>query len=163
LVPGTFVSFVALRHVIVALTPATSANPLSLLSIVEARQQDTHMSSRISTVAYYASLSRLAIWVVAVVSHALIQDYDSSLELVLPIQTPSQQLFKSVFGVFLRWDSFYFTHTAKNGYAFEQAHAFFPLLSMLMRLVASTGMCVVEDCYSCAGPGSSSSNAAFVR
>ncbi|KAF9365932.1 hypothetical protein BGX34_007432 [Mortierella sp. NVP85] len=98
------------------------------------------MSSRISTVAYYASLSRLAIWVVAVVSHALIQDYDSSLELVLPIQTPSQQLFKSVFGVFLRWDSFYFTHTAKNGYAFEQAHAFFPLLSMLMRLVASTAL-----------------------
>ncbi|KAK3821382.1 MAG: GPI mannosyltransferase 2 [Benniella sp.] len=96
------------------------------------------MSSRISTVAYYASLSRLAIWVVAVVSHALIQDYDSSLELVLPIQTPSQQLFKSVFGVFLRWDSFYFTHTAKNGYAFEQAHAFFPLLSILMRLIAST-------------------------
>ncbi|KAF9936028.1 hypothetical protein BGZ65_002789 [Modicella reniformis] len=74
----------------------------------------------------------------AVVSHALIQDYDSSLELVLPIQTPSQQLFKGVFGVFLRWDSFYFVHTAENGYVFEQAHAFFPLLPALMRLLAST-------------------------
>ncbi|KAI8349242.1 GPI mannosyltransferase 2 [Mortierella sp. GBAus27b] len=93
---------------------------------------------RTSTIAYYALLSRLAIWALAVASHALIQDYDSSLELVLPIETPPQQLFKGVFGVFLRWDSFYFTHTAKNGYVFEQAHAFFPLLSAMMRFAADT-------------------------
>lgn len=97
-------------------------------------------TSRIRTVAYYALLSRLAIWAIAVASHALIQDYDSALDLILPIETSSQRLFKSIFGVFLRWDAFYFVHIAENGYAFEQAHAFFPLLPILMRFVANTGI-----------------------
>ncbi|KAF8938067.1 hypothetical protein BGZ58_001645 [Dissophora ornata] len=95
--------------------------------------------NRASTVAYYALISRLAIWAIAVVSHALIQDYDSAVELILPIETPAEQLFKSVFGVFLRWDSFYFVDIAERGYVFEQAHAFFPLLPLLTRLVAGTG------------------------
>ncbi|KAG0030807.1 hypothetical protein BGZ81_002165 [Podila clonocystis] len=95
-------------------------------------------ASRIRTVAYYALLSRLAIWAIAVASHALIQDYDSALDLILPIETVSQRMFKSIFGVFLRWDAFYFVHIAENGYAFEQAHAFFPLLPIFMRLVANT-------------------------
>ncbi|KAF9426659.1 hypothetical protein BGZ94_006215 [Podila epigama] len=69
--------------------------------------------SRITTVAYYALLSRLAIWAIAVASHALIQDYDSALELILPIDTVPQQLFKGLFGVFLRWDAFYFVHVAQ--------------------------------------------------
>ncbi|KAF9902563.1 hypothetical protein EC991_004774 [Linnemannia zychae] len=94
--------------------------------------------NRIGTVAYYAFISRLVIWAIAVVSHALIQDYDSALELILPIDTLSQQLFKSIFGVFLRWDAFYFLHIAEKGYVFEQAHAFFPLVPALTRLVANT-------------------------
>ncbi|KAG0311957.1 hypothetical protein BGZ97_011526 [Linnemannia gamsii] len=94
--------------------------------------------NRIGTVAYYALISRLVIWALAGVSHALIQDYDSALELILPIETTSQQLFKSVFGVFLRWDAFYFVHIAEKGYVFEQAHAFFPLVPALSRLVANT-------------------------
>ncbi|KAK3834018.1 MAG: GPI mannosyltransferase 2 [Linnemannia gamsii] len=94
--------------------------------------------NRISTVAYYALISRLVIWVIAVVSHVLIQDYDSALELTLPIDTTGQQLFKSIFGVFLRWDAFYFVHIAEKGYVFEQAHAFFPLVPALTRLVANT-------------------------
>ncbi|KAF8952766.1 hypothetical protein BGZ52_003999 [Haplosporangium bisporale] len=95
-------------------------------------------TSRIRTVAYYALLSRVAIWAIAVASHALIQDYDSALDLILPIETSPQRLFKSIFGVFLRWDAFYFVHIAENGYAFEQAHAFFPLLPILMRFVANS-------------------------
>ncbi|KAG0013485.1 hypothetical protein BGZ80_011050 [Entomortierella chlamydospora] len=94
--------------------------------------------NRASTVAYYALVSRLVIWALAVASHALIQDYDSALELVLPIETPSQQLFKSIFGVFLRWDSFYFVHIAEKGYVFEQEHAFFPLVPALMTLISNT-------------------------
>ncbi|KAF9294360.1 hypothetical protein BGZ88_004003 [Linnemannia elongata] len=95
-------------------------------------------ANRIGTVAYYALISRLVIWGIAAVSHALIQDYDSALELILPIETAGQQLFKSVFGVFLRWDAFYFVHIAEKGYVFEQAHAFFPLVPALTRLVVST-------------------------
>ncbi|KAF9927643.1 hypothetical protein FBU30_003019 [Linnemannia zychae] len=94
--------------------------------------------SRIGAVAYYAFISRIIIWVIAVVSHALIQDYDSALELILPIDTVAQQLFKSIFGVFLRWDAFYFVHIAEKGYVFEQAHAFFPLVPALARFVANT-------------------------
>lgn len=96
-------------------------------------------ANRIGTVAYYALISRLVIWGIAAVSHALIQDYDSALELILPIETAGQQLFKSVFGVFLRWDAFYFVHIAEKGYVFEQAHAFFPLVPALTRLVVNTG------------------------
>ncbi|KAF9192559.1 hypothetical protein BGZ51_005356 [Haplosporangium sp. Z 767] len=94
--------------------------------------------NRTGTVIYYAIISRLVIWAIAAVSHVLIQDYDSALELILPIETTAQQLFKGIFGVFLRWDSFYFVHIAENGYVFEQAHAFFPLLPALMRLVANS-------------------------
>ncbi|KAG0261157.1 hypothetical protein DFQ27_003119 [Actinomortierella ambigua] len=94
-------------------------------------------SSRAGTIALYALYSRLFIWAIAVASHALIQDYDSALELILPIDTPTQRLFKGVFGVFLRWDAFYFTHIAEKGYVFEQEHAFFPLVPALMRLMAN--------------------------
>ncbi|KAG0238296.1 hypothetical protein BGW41_008209 [Actinomortierella wolfii] len=94
------------------------------------------ISSRAGTIALYAFYSRLFIWGVAVASHALIQDYDSALELILPINTPGQQLFKNIFGVFIRWDAFYFTHIAEKGYVFEQEHAFFPLMPVLARLIA---------------------------
>lgn len=97
------------------------------------------------TVAYYAFASRIVIWAIAVASHAFIQDYDSALELILPINSAPQRLFKGVLGVFLRWDSFYFVHQAEHGYVFEQAHAFFPLLPWLMRLVADTGTAGKDD------------------
>ncbi|KAF9433451.1 hypothetical protein BGZ76_009442 [Entomortierella beljakovae] len=100
-------------------------------------------TSRAPTVAYYALMSRLLIWVIAVASHALIQDYDSALELVLPIDTVPQQLFKSIFGVFLRWDSFYFVHISEKGYVFEQEHAFFPLVPALARLTSNTSKAFV--------------------
>ncbi|KAF9963204.1 hypothetical protein BGZ70_007572 [Mortierella alpina] len=98
----------------------------------------TTLTNRAGTVAYYAFISRLFIWAVAAASHALIQDYDSALELIVPVGTTAQRMFKSLAGVFLRWDSFYFVHIAENGYMFEQAHAFFPLLPALMRLTANT-------------------------
>ncbi|KAG0203878.1 hypothetical protein BGX28_003978 [Mortierella sp. GBA30] len=79
-------------------------------------------ADRVGTVAYYAFISRVVIWAIAVTSHALIQDYDSALELLLPINTTAQQIFKGIAGVFLRWDSFYFIHIAENGYTFEQLY-----------------------------------------
>ncbi|KAI1311329.1 hypothetical protein EDD11_003474 [Mortierella claussenii] len=98
----------------------------------------SRIHGRAGAVAFYALISRLVIWAIAAASHALVQDYDSALELVLPTETLAQQVFKGVFGVFLRWDAFYFLHIAEYGYVFEQAHAFFPLLPALMKLVAAT-------------------------
>ncbi|KAF9582830.1 hypothetical protein BGW38_010701 [Lunasporangiospora selenospora] len=109
------------------------------------KSSSTTIKARAWTIAYYALLSRLFIWAVAVASHALVQDYDSALELILPIGTGPQRLFKSIFGVFLRWDAFYFLHIAESGYVFEQAHAFFPLLPALMRLVAGTVLYPIQQ------------------
>ena len=39
---------------------------------------------------------------------------------------------------FVRWDALYFLGISENGYTFEQQHAFFPLLPMLIRLVRET-------------------------
>ncbi|KAI7816542.1 GPI mannosyltransferase 2 [Gamsiella multidivaricata] len=118
-------------------------------TVFKAVQETTpSIASRVGIVAYYALLSRLAIWFIAVVSHALIQDYDSALELVLPVETIAQQFFKGIFGVFLRWDSFYFVHIAEHGYVFEQEHAFFPLLPVLMRLVSNTVLAPLSSLFS---------------
>ncbi|KAG0328306.1 hypothetical protein BGZ99_005659 [Dissophora globulifera] len=102
------------------MAPGTDAHVAKSAQRPSAEDPVTAARSRVGTVAYYALLSRLAIWLLATASHVLIQDYDSALELVLPIDTPGQQLFKSIFGVFLRWDSFYFVDIAERGYAFEQ-------------------------------------------
>ncbi|KAJ2797637.1 ER membrane glycoprotein subunit of the GPI transamidase complex-like protein [Coemansia furcata] len=87
----------------------------------------------------YAAASRAVVLVLGAVSNTIINDYDASTSLVLP---DASLIFESVLRtlahVFVRWDSFYFLHIADAGYVHEQEHAFFPLLPMLMRLVAST-------------------------
>lgn len=40
--------------------------------------------------------------------------------------------------MYVRWDAFYFVSQAKDGYRFEQQHAFFPLLPSLIHLMANT-------------------------
>jgi hypothetical protein len=41
---------------------------------------------------------------------------------------------------FVRWDAIYFLSIAERGYVYEQEHAFFFGLPLLMRMVANTGM-----------------------
>ncbi|KAJ1982708.1 ER membrane glycoprotein subunit of the GPI transamidase complex-like protein [Dimargaris verticillata] len=50
-----------------------------------------------------------------------------------------QHVLGSWLQVFVRWDAVYFVHLAEEGhYIFEQEHAFFPMLPLLIRFVAST-------------------------
>jgi phosphatidylinositol glycan class V len=39
------------------------------------------------------------------------------------------------------WDSVYYMRIAECGYEYEQTHAFFPALPLLMHFVANTGEC----------------------
>lgn len=39
------------------------------------------------------------------------------------------------------WDSVYYVRIAECGYEYEQTHAFFPALPLLMQFVANTGEC----------------------
>ncbi|KAJ2777996.1 ER membrane glycoprotein subunit of the GPI transamidase complex-like protein [Coemansia linderi] len=91
------------------------------------------------SVVKYAVVSRAIVLVLGVVSNAIISDYDASTGLVLPDTSSAlESVLRTVTHVFVRWDSFYFLHIADAGYAHEQEHAFFPLLPLLMRLVAGT-------------------------
>lgn len=47
------------------------------------------------------------------------------------------------------WDSVFFVRTAQCGYEFEQAHAFFPLLPAVLRLLTTlTGLPIVFSGFS---------------
>ncbi|KAJ1972214.1 ER membrane glycoprotein subunit of the GPI transamidase complex-like protein [Dimargaris xerosporica] len=50
-----------------------------------------------------------------------------------------QRMLGSWLQVFVRWDAVYFVHLAEEGhYIFEQEHAFFPMLPLLIRFIALT-------------------------
>ncbi|KAJ1655492.1 ER membrane glycoprotein subunit of the GPI transamidase complex-like protein [Dispira simplex] len=50
-----------------------------------------------------------------------------------------QSMLRPWLRVFVRWDAIYFIHLAEEGhYVFEQEHAFFPMLPLLIRFVASS-------------------------
>jgi phosphatidylinositol glycan class V len=102
------------------------------------------------TLVRLAIVSRLAVFSLALASHRYISDYDASLDTLFNPNTAtifdddgSTKLLESWFrpfaSIYLRWDAFYFLHIAEEGYLFEQEHAFFPLLPLLMRLIAATG------------------------
>lgn len=98
--------------------------------------------SRLLTVCATAASTRILTIILAVISKAFVDDYDSSAETILlgssTALIPNNLLYR-FFSVFVRWDAFYFLHIAENGYVYEQEHAFFPLLPMLSRLVSETG------------------------
>jgi phosphatidylinositol glycan class V len=99
--------------------------------------------SRLLTVYTTAASTRIFVIVMAIISKAFVDDYDSSAETILLGSSTSlipHNLLYKIFSVFVRWDSFYFLHIAENGYVYEQEHAFFPMLPMLARLVSETGM-----------------------
>ena len=86
-------------------------------------------------------LSRIITWIIAIISKFMLDDYDSSVDVILMSQesTIIQKIFNSFFRVFLRWDTFYFTHISEEGYIYEQEHAFFPLLPLLARGLSNSG------------------------
>jgi len=86
-------------------------------------------------------LSRVLTWIIALISTFIVDDYDSSVDIILKSQesTILQKVFNICFRVFLRWDSFYFVHISEKGYVYEQEHAFFPLLPLLARCLSNSG------------------------
>lgn len=81
-----------------------------------------------------AITSRLITIGIAVATYFFTGSYDSSGEIQL--DTPSKHLLN----VFLRWDALYFLHIAEKGYVYEQETAFFPVMPLLARLLANTGI-----------------------
>ncbi|ORX95224.1 mannosyltransferase [Basidiobolus meristosporus CBS 931.73] len=84
---------------------------------------------------FLALFSRVLVWGIAFVSNYIIEDYDSSVDLILPTFSKSfiQAILKRTMVAFVRWDAFYFMHVAEEGYVYEQEFAFFPMLPVLMR------------------------------
>lgn len=99
--------------------------------------------SRLLTVYATAASTRVLTILLAVISKAFVDDYDSSAETILlgssTALIPNKLLYQ-FFSVFVRWDAFYYLHIAENGYVYEQEHAFFPMLPLLSRLVSDTGI-----------------------
>jgi len=98
----------------------------------------------IKTIVKYAIQSRCLIWIISVISHIFVNEHDSSASLIL---SDNQQNYSTLdhiviklFGVFIRWDSFFFYHIAENGYIYEQETAFFPFLPLMMRFLSNSSM-----------------------
>ncbi|EGN99627.1 glycosyltransferase family 76 protein [Serpula lacrymans var. lacrymans S7.3] len=83
-------------------------------------------------------LSRLYTCILIVLSASFLPLFDSS---------PTILLGNSWQSSFLRWDAFYFTHIAENGYVYEHEWAFFPGIPLLMRFASQflTGLTVHGD------------------
>ena len=83
-----------------------------------------------------AVLSRVATLTLMFAFDALVDDYDTSGALEPEgLSVPASFACRRLEGV-VTWDSVYFARVASEGYEHEQAHAFFPLLPALMRLLA---------------------------
>ena len=83
-----------------------------------------------------AVLSRVATLTLMFAFDALVDDYDTSGALEPEgLRVPASFACRRLEGV-VTWDSVYFARVASEGYEHEQAHAFFPLLPALMRLLA---------------------------
>ncbi|KAG2182945.1 hypothetical protein INT44_005926 [Umbelopsis vinacea] len=125
--------------------------------------------SRLLTVYATAASTRVLTILLAVISKAFVDDYDSSAETILlgssTALIPNKLLYQ-FFSVFVRWDAFYYLHIAENGYVYEQEHAFFPMLPLLSRLVSDTVLSpfkyVIGDQYTLVLSGVLVSNISFV-
>ncbi|KAK9760005.1 ER membrane glycoprotein subunit of the GPI transamidase complex-like protein [Basidiobolus ranarum] len=98
-------------------------------------------NNRILALFVLALFSRFFVWMIAFTSNYFIEDYDSSIDLILPdilTQSSFRILLKKVVTTFVRWDAFYFVHIAEEGYIYEQEYAFFPLLPLLMKGISAT-------------------------
>ncbi|OUM57786.1 glycosyltransferase family 76 protein [Piromyces sp. E2] len=96
----------------------------------------------LKTIVKYVIQSRCLIWIISLISHIFVNEHDSSASLIL---SDNQQNYSTLdflviklFGVFIRWDSFFFYHIAENGYVYEQETAFFPFLPYMMRFLSNS-------------------------
>ncbi|KAJ1998917.1 ER membrane glycoprotein subunit of the GPI transamidase complex-like protein [Coemansia thaxteri] len=115
----------------------------------------------------YAAASRVAALVLALVSNAIVDDYDASASISIPATSSAlQNALHGLVRVCVRWDAVYMVHIADVGYVHEQEHAFFPLLPLLMRAVANTVLAPLTACVdrrlALALAGVIISNASFV-
>ncbi|ORX39481.1 mannosyltransferase [Piromyces finnis] len=97
---------------------------------------------KIKTIIKYAIQSRCLIWIIALISKIFVNEHDSSASLILSDKQQNysylDHLVIKLFGVFIRWDSFFFYHIAENGYVYEQETAFFPFLPYMMRFLSNS-------------------------
>lgn len=119
---------------------------------------------RAAAVARLAAAVRVCVWLLGVVSALVATPYDSSVSSTLvgpPLSAttaaavvagsdaardPSAErgegyadaLARIAFGPFAHWDGVFMLRLAEAGYEYEQFHAFFPLMPLLMRGLAST-------------------------
>ena len=82
----------------------------------------------------WALISRVVMWILSIASNVLIRDYDTSC--TVTSISGADGIVENLFGQFARWDGVYFTRIAEFGYEYEQNHAFFPLLPLLINLIA---------------------------
>lgn len=69
----------------------------------------------------------------------LIEDYDSSLTLVIVTKKGSHvpdSVVGRLFAGLAKWDSLFFLQISHEGYLYEKNHAFFPLYPYLIRFIA---------------------------
>lgn len=100
-------------------------------SIKELKKKD-HLKN-ILLLVLFGLVSRVLIYTLAIFSFTTFYSYDTSTEIMIPLESLSYFL-----QPFVRWDSLYFIQIAyhKCIYRFEQEHAFFPLYPILMHYLA---------------------------
>lgn len=87
-----------------------------------------------------ALVTRLCTFVLGYLTTLIVPDFDYSGRLSLHTTEHYGAIdttLKHLFIMFLRWDAIYFLDISENGYGLEQEHAFFPLLPVLVRAIAS--------------------------
>jgi len=115
---------------------------------------EKHLAAKIAA---YAVLSRCIVLGWAVLSTQMVAKYDSSVRLL----ANTDASIPAALGA--NWDATYFLGIASEGYTFEQAHAFFPLLPWSAKTLASAASGTGEPTVmAIAIAGTVISNCAFV-
>eukprot|EP00033_Pygsuia_biforma_P004190 GCRY01004597.1.p1 GENE.GCRY01004597.1~~GCRY01004597.1.p1 ORF type:complete len:499 (-),score=98.37 GCRY01004597.1:191-1687(-) len=96
---------------------------------------------RLNLIIRLAILSRIILIFLCFAADKMVKNYDSGTDILLyqdnndSPRTFWDGLVLSVFEMFAHWDSTYFLAIAKDGYLFEQFHAFYPLFPAALRIL----------------------------